>query len=50
MSKGLYILDQNTKDSRAEYPHGIEASLVKKIYCFAGVPFCEEFLEGKQEK
>ena len=49
-SKGLYILDQNTKDSRAEYPHRIKASLVKKIYCFGSVLFCEESLEGDQEK
>ncbi len=42
----LYILDQNTKYGRQENPHGIEASLVKEIYCFGGVPFCEESLEG----
>jgi hypothetical protein len=48
--QGLYILDQNTKDSGKEYPHGIKASLVKEIYCFGGGPFCEESLEGKQEE
>ena len=48
--KGLYILDQDTKDSGDKYPHGIEASLIKEIYCFVGVPFCKKSLEGKQEK
>ena len=50
VSKGLYILDQNTKDGRNQYPHGVEASAVKKIYCFAGVPFRKESFEGKQKK
>jgi len=42
--QALYILHQNTKEGGNEYPHGIEASLVKEVYCSCGVPFCEESL------